>query len=171
MNTLFYVAAAVAVGSAGMAITRKVAVHALLYLVVTYFAVALILMLIGAPFAAALELIVYAGAIVVMFVFVVMILNLGVAAAKAEAAALHPSKWIGPSLLGAVLLGEVGWMLASGDAQVPIGAEVDTKSVGIALWGPYLLAVELASMLLLSALIGTFHLGRRLHDTGRVEGA
>ena len=77
MTFLFYLAAAIAVLSTVMVITRLNAVHALLYFIVSLFAVALIFFLLGAPFVAALEVIIYAGAIMVLFVFVVMLLNLG----------------------------------------------------------------------------------------------
>jgi NADH-quinone oxidoreductase subunit J len=170
VNLLFYLASSVALGAAGMAVTRKVAVHALLYLVVTYFAVALMMLLMGAAFAAVLELIVYAGAIVVMFVFVVMILNLGPASARAEAVQVTPARFAGPALLGAILLGEVSWMIAA-QGEVALTEAVDTRAVGVTLWGPYLLAVELASMLLLAALVGAMHLGRRLDGVARGEGA
>jgi len=75
MEFAFYIAAAVAVISTVMAITRLVAVHALLYLIVSLLAVAVVFYTMGAPLVAALEVIIYAGAIVVLFVFVVMMLN------------------------------------------------------------------------------------------------
>ena len=77
MNVLFYIAACIAVISTLMVIIQLNPVHALLYLVVSLLSIALIFLLLGAPFAAALEVIVYAGAIMVLFVFVVMMLNLG----------------------------------------------------------------------------------------------
>ena len=75
MTAAFYVAAVVAVLATAMVITRANAVHALLYLVVSLLAVAIVFYVLGAPFAAALEVIVYAGAIMVLFVFVIMMLN------------------------------------------------------------------------------------------------
>ena len=76
MTMIFYLTAAVALLATALAITRQDAVHALLYLVVSLLAVALLLFLLGAPFAAALEVIVYAGAIMVLILFVIMLLNL-----------------------------------------------------------------------------------------------
>ena len=75
--TLFYVAATVALVATVLAMTRTNAIHALIYLIVSLLAVAVIFFLIGAPFAAALEIVIYAGAIMVLFVFVIMMLNLG----------------------------------------------------------------------------------------------
>jgi NADH-quinone oxidoreductase subunit J len=161
MTTAFYIAALVAVFSTLMMLTRLNAVHALLYLIVSLLAVALIFFILGAPFAAALEVIIYAGAIVVLFVFVVMMLNLGEAAVEQESRWLRPGMWLGPALLSAVLLAELGYLLAGAGEASAGRVVVDPKTVGIVLYGPYLLAVELASMLLLAGLIGAYHLGRR----------
>ena len=161
MATAFYLAALVAVFSTLMVVTRLNAVHALLYLIVSLLAVALIFFILGAPFAAALEVIVYAGAIVVLFVFVVMMLNLGEAALAQESRWLRPGTWLGPALLAAVLLAELGYLLAGAGGAIAGRTMVDSKTVGIVLYGPYLLAVELASMLLLAGLVAAYHLGRR----------
>jgi NADH-quinone oxidoreductase subunit J len=159
MNATFYTAAAVAVLSTALAITRTNAVHALLYLVVSLLAVAVVFYIVGAPFAAALEVIVYAGAIMVLFVFVVMMLNIGEAAAVQERRWMKPSSWIGPAALALVLVCELGYVLAKGDRKVVLGLPVDPEQVGIVLFGPYLLAVEMASMLLLAGLVAAYHVG------------
>lgn len=161
MTAAFYVAAVVAVLATAMVITRANAVHALLYLVVSLLAVAIVFYVLGAPFAAALEVIVYAGAIMVLFVFVIMMLNRGEQATQQERQWLTPGIWIGPAVLSAVLLGEIIYMLWQGPASVPASAVVTPRQVGMLLFGPYLLAVELASMLLLAGLIGAYHLGRQ----------
>jgi NADH-quinone oxidoreductase subunit J len=162
MNIVFYVAAAVAVVATLLVITRLNAVHALLYLIVSLLSVALIFFTLGAPFVAALEVIVYAGAIMVLFVFAVMMLNLGPQATDQERQWLQPGMWIGPAALAAVLLAGVIYALAQG-AGTPsgVGAVGDPQKVGMALYGPYVLGVELASMLLLAGLVGAYHLGRR----------
>ena len=160
MELVFYLAGAVAVLATARVITALNAVPALLYLVVSLLAVALLFYLLGAPFAAALEVLIYAGAIMVLFVFVTMMLNLGPQAAARERAWLNPRSWIGPALLAALLLAELAFILLRGGAAPP-GAPGDPKAVGIALFGPYVLGVELASMLLLAALVGACHLGWR----------
>src|SRR5512136_1643244 len=104
MNVVFYVSAAVAIVSTLLVITRLNAVHALLYLIVSLFAVALIFFTLGAPFVAALEIIIYAGAIMVLFVFVMMLLNLGQQATQQESQWLNARMWIGPALLSIVLI-------------------------------------------------------------------
>ncbi|HKK14590.1 MAG TPA: NADH-quinone oxidoreductase subunit J [Gammaproteobacteria bacterium] len=163
MNATFYVASTVAVLATLLVITRTQAVHALLYLVVSLLAVALVFYTLGAPFAAALEAIIYAGAIVVLFVFVVMVLNVGGDAARRERAWLAPGAWVGPGVLCAVLLAELLYILYAGTPGTTGLHPVASQQVGAALFGPYVLAVELASMLLLAALVGAHHLGRREH--------
>jgi len=161
---VFYVSAAVALASSVMVITRANAVHALLYLIVSFLAVAAVFYTLGAPFVAALELIVYAGAIMVLFVFVVMMTNLGAAATQRERRWLAPGTWIGPATLAVVLLGQLVFVLLRGDIDASAVVTVDPQQVGMTLFGPYLLGVELASFLLLAGLVGAYHLGRRERD-------
>jgi NADH-quinone oxidoreductase subunit J len=161
MNILFYLSAVVAVIATFLVITRTKAVHALLYLIVSLLAVALIFFILGAPFAAALEVIIYAGAIMVLFIFVMMMLNLGGVTAQQESQWLKPGIWWGPALLCALLALELLYFFAVSKAQFLSGAQVPPKQVGIALFGPYALGVELASMLLLAGLVGAYHLGRK----------
>lgn len=158
-DVAFLIAATVALVCTVMTITSLNPVHALLYLIVSLLAIAVLFFLFGAPFAALLEVIVYAGAILVLFVFVIMMLNLGQATVAQERGWLSPRAWAAPMVLSLVLLGELVFLM-SGGAMHPLGGEVGAKQVGIALYGPYLLAVELASMLLLGALVAAYHLAR-----------
>lgn len=160
MQIAFFIAAIIAVIATLLAITRTVAVHALLYLVVSLLAIAVVFFAMGAPLIAALETIVYAGAIVVLFVFVVMMLNLGIRSREAERAWLTPRAWAGPAILSALLLAELIYLIFSSRMHGGIGTMTTPKQVGGALYGPYLIGVELASMLLLGALVGARHLGR-----------
>lgn len=158
-SAIFYVTAAVAVLSSVIMITRYNTVHALLYLIVSSLSMAIIFYLLGAPFAATLEVIIYAGAIMILFVFVVMMLNLGQKSVEQEKLWLQPKVWILPAVLVAILLAVmVSAMTAVGEGeQIHL---VSAKRVGIALFGPYLLVVELASFLLLAGLIGAYHIAR-----------
>lgn len=167
MEIAFYVAASVAVVSTVLAITRLVAVHALLYLIISLLAVAVVFYTMGAPLVAALEVIIYAGAIVVFFVFVVMMLNLGARARELERQWLIGRIWIGPAILSAILLAEVIYLIVRAGLHGSIGGVVAPKQVAIALYGPYLIGLELASMLLLGALVGACHLGR--HAPAKTE--
>lgn len=160
MELAFFIAAAIAVLSTARVITGTNPVHALLYLIVSLLSVAMIFFLFGAPFAGAMEAIVYAGAIMVLFVFVVMMLNLGQASIAQERQWLRPRMWVGPALLSLGLLAELVVVLSGNGLHAAGQGIVDAKQVGIALFGPYLLLVELASMLLLAALVAAYHLGR-----------
>ena len=163
---LFWAPALVAIGATFRVITHKNASHALVYLVVSLLAVAVIFFVLGAPFAAALEVVVYAGAIVVLFLFVVMMLNLGRSSVLRESRWLRAEMWIGPFVLTVVLLAAVVYVLAGSTAKTS-GSMVGPRAVGEELFGPYLLAVELAGFLLLAALVGAYHLGRRYLEERR----
>jgi NADH-quinone oxidoreductase subunit J len=165
VDILFYLAAAVAFIATLLVITRVNAVHALLYMIVSLLALALVFYTLGAPFVAALEVIIYAGAIMVLFVFVVMMLNLGQQTVAQETMWLNPGAWRGPALLAVILVGILGYGLL-GDGRSLTEAAISPKQFSITLFGPYLLGVELASMLLLAGLVGAHHLGRRWQDEG-----
>ncbi len=154
MNVAFALGAVVAVTATLLMITRKDPVHALLYFVVSLLASAVVMFVLGAAFVAALEVIVYAGAIMVLFVFVVMLIG-------PERIPIPGKSWIGPTVLSVVLLAEVGWVLTLGPFTMQAAAEVTPKQVGMALFGPYILGAEIAAFLLLAGLVGAFHLGRR----------
>lgn len=161
MEFAFYFSAGVAVAATLMVIINTRAVHALLYLVTSLLAVSMCFFSLGAPFAGVLEIIVYAGAIMVLFVFVVMMLNLGDHSRHQERQWLSARGWIGPAILSGLLLAQLLYVLFSEPASGTIsGATVDAKAVGFALFGPYILAVELAAMMLLGAMVTAFHIGR-----------
>jgi NADH-quinone oxidoreductase subunit J len=168
MELAFYIAGAVAVLSTILMLTRLNVVHALLYLIVSLLAVAVVFYVLGAPFVAALEVIIYAGAIMVLFVFVVMMLNLGEHGAEMEKQWLTPGIWTGPVLLAGILIIEVLYLARGGTAGLGTGA-VEPKEVAIVLFGPYLIGVELASMLLLAGLVGAYHLGFRKADKPEIQ--
>lgn len=168
MEALFYVSGTVAIISTLRVVTGKNAVHALLYLVVSLLAAALVFYSLGAPFIAALEVIIYAGAIMVLFVFVVMMLNLGPGAERQEKGLLDPKAWAGPALLALVLVLELLYLFAGGGIEgPPASAYINPKAVALALFGPYFIGVELASLLLLAALVAAWHLGRREKEASR----
>ncbi|MBT4522288.1 MAG: NADH-quinone oxidoreductase subunit J [Halieaceae bacterium] len=157
----FYLTSAVTIVAMIMVISRTNPVHSMMYLVVSSISMAVIFYILGAPFAAALEILVYAGAILVLFVFAIMMLNLGHESVEQERSLLTPGIWTGPSMLSVILLGVLGFIITGESPQSP-ATSVSPKEVGVALYGPYLLAVELGSMLLMAGLIGAYHLGRPL---------
>lgn len=165
MLIAFYIAAFVAIVATLRVITCANAVHALMYLIVSLLSVAVVFYALGAPFAATLEVIVYAGAIMVLFVFVIMMLNLNDEMIARERRWLAPAVWVGPGVLGAILLIVMLVAVTRGESIGSIeGTPLDARQVGMALFGPYVLVVELSAFVLLAALVVAAHLGRDDRD-------
>jgi len=160
MPFLFYISSVVAILATIMVITRYHPIHALLYLVVSFLAVSMIFLSLGAPFVAVLEIIIYAGAIIVLFIFVAMMLNLGKDTALQEKKWLQPKVWIVPSLLALVLLAEMVVLLLQGSDVVMRVSVVDPRKVSLSLFGEYIIAVELAGFLLMAGIVGAAHIGK-----------
>ena len=170
---LFYLIAAVMIITTGMAVTRSNLVHAVLYLVISFFGSAVLFFLLGAPLLGALEVIIYAGAIMILFLFIVMMLKVevtddgGVPVGQLAAAGVI----CGIYFLACVLL-----MKFSGpSAKEPMRALlVQPKHFGSHLFRQHWLAIEMVSLLLLVALIGVLHLGlsrgRRREETKGGDG-
>ncbi|MDO6444249.1 NADH-quinone oxidoreductase subunit J [Colwellia sp. 1_MG-2023] len=158
IESLFYLAALIAIIASLKVVTQKNTVHALLYLVVSLLAVAVCFYLMGAPFAAGLEVIVYAGAILVLFVFAIMMFGLKNDETKYAPQSKGLTIWLGPCVLAVLLLVALLFSFDSADIQQQLNATViSSKEVGILLYGPYLLAVEIASFLLLAGLVAGYH--------------
>ncbi|MDL0430470.1 NADH-quinone oxidoreductase subunit J [Marinobacter sp. TBZ242] len=171
MELAFYLSGLVAVLATLGVITGTNAIHAVVYLIVSLIAVALVFFALGAPFAGALEIIVYAGAIMVLFVFVVMMLNLRPDEDR-EQTLTHPRYWAGPSLLALVLLAALVALIGQGGVGEIIDGELLTaRAVALTLFGPWLLVVELAAILLLAALVTASHVGRHRKSSGNRGGA
>ena len=162
LSLLFYVAAFIAVGSAIFVVLNKNAVYSAILLVVCFFSLAMIYLLLEAYFLAVLEIFIYAGAIMVLFLFVVMLLNLG-----REKAAPYFMKFQQATALMLVLLFFFGIFLiminGSGELHQPLSkfSAGNVYALGEALFTKFLLPFEVASLLLLVALIGTVYLGKR----------
>lgn len=167
----FYALAIVAIIASLRVVIHANPVHAILSMIVSLLAVAGIFFILGAPFAGALEIIVYAGAILVLFVFVIMMLNLGIENEAREKRWLSSKAWALPAglafIIGLVLFSMIGLGSQSdGDTPVAIltGMTVTPKEVGTRLFTHYLLLVEVAAMLLLAALVAAYHLGKKALD-------
>lgn len=160
MITLFYLAGAIAVISTAAVIVQTNIVHALLYLILSLLAVAVVFYVLGAPFAAALEAIVYAGAILVLFLFVIMMLNLGQHTRDQERSWLSARMFVAPGIMSALLLGQFLNVMSQIDQDMAI-TRVGVMEVSALLFGPYVLAVELASILLLAGLVSAYHLAKK----------
>ena len=160
MTLLFYLAGAIAIIATFAVIVQTNIVHALLYLILSLLAVAVIFYVLGAPFAAVLEAIVYAGAILVLFLFVIMMLNLGQHTRDQEWGWLTGRLFLAPGAMSALLLGQLLNVLSQVDQDMAV-TRVGVMEVSALLFGPYVLAVELASILLLAGLVSAYHLAKR----------
>ena len=161
MNIVFYVAATIALISTILAITGKNAIHALLYLIISLLAVSVIFYILGAPFIAALEVIIYAGAIMVLFLFVVMLMNLN---AETEPIKNYRLRLIGILSGGSLLLVLIAAMMKIDVAQPVLMSTGDSgliKVLGHALFTNYVLPFEISSVLFLSAMIGAVIIGKK----------
>jgi NADH-quinone oxidoreductase subunit J len=157
---LFYIAGFVAVIATVAVILQTNIVHALIYLILSLLAVAVCFYTLGAPFAAILEAIVYAGAIMVLFLFVIMMLNMGQHSLDQERSWMVPKVWIVPSILASVLLAQLLTVMTQYDHELAL-TTIDVMEVSALLFGPYVLAVELASILLLAGLVAAYHLAKK----------
>ncbi|QCO70729.1 NADH-quinone oxidoreductase subunit J [Buchnera aphidicola] len=160
MEFVFYICSFSAVISTFFVIIQKNAVYSLLYLIISLLSISGIFFSLGAFFAGALEVIVYAGAIIVLFVFVIMTLNISNEYDLQEQNYLKPIFWIGPSILSLILFSSMTYAIFCLKEKRIDGILIDSKMVGMNLFGPYVLLVELSSILLLSALVVVFHIGK-----------
>jgi len=155
----FYVASAVALFATTMVITNTNPVHALLYLVVSLLAIAVVFFTLGAPFAGVLEVIIYAGAIMVLFLFVIMMTERG---EPGRRRAVVPA-----AILTGALAVEL-WLsarAAPSAAAGPRAGGTETSSLGALLLGRYLFAFEIASLLILAALVGAIALAGKKKES------
>ncbi|MCB1631513.1 MAG: NADH-quinone oxidoreductase subunit J [Pseudomonadales bacterium] len=159
MQEAFYICALVALLATLGVVTNARPVHALLYLVVSLLAVAGVFFALGAPFAGALEVIVYAGAIMVLFLFVIMLLNLG--PDDLPPIMNRKVKWLYAALsavLVALLMAmDLGRRLPEG-GHGPAG---EVGAIGDKLFGDYLLPFEITALLLLVAIVGSVVMAHR----------
>jgi len=159
-QTIFYILAVVAVIGTILAITEKHPVHAILYLVTSLFSMAVIFYLLAAPLVAAFEVILYAGAIMVLFLFVIMMLDLG---HPEKGLAPHWKEWLPALALSAVSIGSLVTVIVSRHASAAIAParSLPIREVARQLFQGHGLAVELVSLQLLFALVGALYLGRQ----------
>jgi NADH-quinone oxidoreductase subunit J len=168
MTLIFYISAFIAIVATLAAITRMNPVHALLYFILSLLAVGVIFFVLGAPFVAALIVIINAGAIMVLFVFIIMMVNQGKHTIEQERDWTQPKLWIAPGFLAVILLAEMMYILGHSNLGGAGSDVVVPKQVGVALFGPYLLGVELVSIILLIGLLGAHHLARGSHVVKRM---
>ncbi|RII28077.1 MAG: NADH-quinone oxidoreductase subunit J [Geobacter sp.] len=157
---IFYILAAVAVIGTVLAISEKHPVHAILYLVTSLFAVAVVFYLLMAPLVAVFEVILYAGAIMVLFLFVIMMLDLG---HPEKGFSPHWREWLPALLLSLVSIASLVMVIVSRHSQlaVPAAQSIPIREVSRRLFQGHGVAVELISLQLLFALVGALYLGKQ----------
>lgn len=159
---VFLILAAAAIVSAVLMITRKNPVTSALYLVFDFFIIAVLYLFLRAQFIAVIQITVYAGAIMVLFLFVIMLLNLG--EDKLLKWKLNSTRTIA-SLLGLVLLAEIAYYVMNFTSTSGISPQSESmgtvESIGKVLYASYLFPFEITSILLLAALVGAIFLAKR----------
>jgi len=166
----FYYMAAASVTSAILAVTRKNPVHSMLWVLALFLHVAGIFLLLGAEFLAAVQVIVYAGAILVFYLFVLMLLDVPGEEARPRFSAHWPlaaGGGIGFAVL--IWLAQIGTLTPFGTNGPPVSAPIvpdgpplgSLPAVGFSLFGPFALPFEMASLVLLAAIVGAVVLAKR----------
>src|SRR5437868_13345964 len=163
--SFFYFLAGLAIVAALVMITRRNPVHSALALIVTLLAVAGLYLMLYAPFVAGVQIILYAGGIMVLFLFVIMLVSIE----KAEREDQFNKQWIG-GLVGAVALGALFVRVVvrskalhdlTGMPMAQLPEQSNTQEIAVYLYGNYMLAFEIASLLLLVAIIGAVVIDRK----------
>ncbi len=164
----FYTLAAFILGFAVLVVTTKDTVHSVLFLVLDFLFVAALYVMLGAQFLAAIQILVYAGGIVVLYLFVVMLVNLK----RPAEVYVDPNRrgqmgfWLSAAVLGELALISAWGYVAPAPAVgsvvgMPASITGNTEQVGWLLYTSYLIPFEIASMLLLVAMIGAIVLAKR----------
>jgi NADH-quinone oxidoreductase subunit J len=162
----FYALAAVAVGASMLVIAQRNPIYSVLLLIASFGALSGLYVLLDAPFVAVIQIIVYAGAIMVLFLFVVMLLNAPHEDTEHDLR-VHPLLRAGPLGFGVVLalalIGELGWALVRGrESGAFAGGSVSSvRSIGQSLFTDYSFQFEVTSVLILVAMVGAVVLARR----------
>jgi NADH-quinone oxidoreductase subunit J len=158
-SIIFYILAILILVTTGLAITRRDMVHAVIYLIFSFFGSAMLFYLFGAPFLAVLEVIIYAGAIMVLFLFIVMMLKVETVGQR-----LFPlNQWLPAAVCGVVYLA-LGIGLVAADPnghRILKAARAEPAAFGQYIFQKHWLSIEMVSLLLLVAVIGALLLARR----------
>ena len=156
---IFYALSAIIVISTAMAITRRNSVHAVIYLVISFFTTGLLFYMLGAPFPAVMEVIIYAGGIMVLFLFIIMMMQLE----QLRSVAAGRGQWIFPVVLAVVSLAAGAVMIVRDPANglKLKAAMASPMSFGYHLMKEYWFPVEVVSYLLFVGLVGAYYLGKQ----------
>ena len=158
-SIIFYLLSILILVTTAMAITRRDMVHAVVYLIFSFFGSAMLFYLFGAPLLAVLEVIIYAGAIMVLFLFIVMMLKVETVRQR-----LFPlNQWLPAAICGAAYLAlGIGVVVSDPNSQNPLKtAQADPGAFGKFIFQKHWLSIEIVSLLLLIAAIGALLLAKR----------
>ena len=161
-SIIFYILALLILVSTGLAISRRNLVHAVIYLIFSFFGSAFLFYLFGAPLLAVLEVIIYAGAIMILFLFIIMMVKVE----TSEERMFPLNQWLPAAGIGLMYLA-IGVLIVSSAPGKDIPLEMalaHPKEFGQYLFQRHWLSIEIVSLLLLIALIGALHLGRRRRE-------
>jgi len=167
-DAAFYAFATVTVASGLLMTVSRNPVHSVLWLILAFLSAAGLFVLLGAEFVAMLLIIVYVGAVAVLFLFVVMMLDIDFAALKGEMARIMPlALLIGVILLMQIALGVGAWVQADGALGLrgavapPLDQVENTRAIGLLLYDKYIYLFQAAGLILLVAMIGAILLTLR----------
>ncbi|MEE9166732.1 MAG: NADH-quinone oxidoreductase subunit J [Candidatus Neomarinimicrobiota bacterium] len=162
LTLIFYIISFIAVASALLVVLNRNAVYSVIFLILTFFSLASLFLLLGAYFLAVLEILIYAGAIMVLFLFVIMLLN--VSREDALPRLVQLKRGLSLLLIIVFFLG-LTLIIIQGTPIHPgprvVGTHGSVAALGEALFSKYLFPFEVASLLLFVALIGTVYLAKR----------
>ena len=159
----FYFLSIIAVASAIAVITRKNAVHAALSLIVTLVSLAGLYLMLYAPFVAGVQIVLYAGGTMVLFLFVIMLVNLDQNIREIQ----FNKQWMVGLISALALGGLLLFVIRQGSAIFPITMSAalpegqNTQQIGLALYGQYMFPFEIASLLLLVAIVGAVVMAKK----------
>ncbi|HAO47396.1 MAG TPA: NADH-quinone oxidoreductase subunit J [Ferruginibacter sp.] len=159
---LFWILSALALGCAIMVVASKSPVYSILYLIGVFFAISGHYILLNAQFLAIVNIIVYAGAIMVLFLFVVMLMNLNAESEPQKNRYLQFAGLISGGCLFLVLVSAIARSESAGNLiQVGGGGSGLIKNLGMVLFNEYVIPFEISSVLFLSAMIGAVVIGKK----------
>lgn len=160
---LFFLVAFIAVASAVYFVFARNPLYAILSLVLTMFSIAGLYILLNAQFLAIVQIIVYAGAIMVLFLYILMMLNLN---KEDEGSKSNVLKFIGVLTAGILLVGILGLFRGMQDQKIPVSGNIDysvglTGNLGKLLFNQYVLPFEIASILILTGIVSAVFIGKK----------
>lgn len=162
MKIIFFIFGLIAIFTTIKAVTHINPIYALLHLIISIFSSSMIFFNFGSDFAGALEIIIYAGSIMVLFIFTIMLISFNKSKQNQKRMHLKFKDWLIPAIISIILINIMIYsILIENNGEIAYKL-IKIKEIGINLFGPYILVVELISFLLLSSLVVSFHFGKNI---------